>query len=506
MMSSSPVEEESSGLNSVQGTTTTTDPLHAAILDDDAPPEIPPVLDDDPSDNETINIIPEDEECPFAMGDHVYQWCSVAFIPGIYQHHGIVLDVYYHDVEQEWVLKIVDFSNDTRRNSYSNQKKQSLSLYQQSSSYGGAVRTYVCSVEINKKKNGRSSYQSSSSQWQIVQYSATVWQRATWRAGTCTAVRSDPVGLVRARAQFLLEQPDVLPTYDSVQANCECVAVWCKTGTFATLQATSWLATTSASQIKSAVTVGSVAAATQVSVPSAGLWGWLGYTTHVSLLTAQPMLLPAIAAYGVVTASVPAIVLAVAQQQWKTTTVRLNEAFWEQAMAQPDVFAECITYWSTGGDSSSMVQLWSPPIRRNSSGVMADDCDNAKELHATTVAESEWWDNSNVVAAASALECHDATTMAASTNQAEETTSLSSSATNIEPLADPSQDTITERGSELAIKVATAVDDLVNAVAVAPNRTNEELPVIVVGQSSGQTSSEETNNHHPASETALKKR
>jgi hypothetical protein len=205
-MSSSPIEEEPSGLSSVQGTTTTDPiPLHAAILDEDAAPPAekihPPVNMDDQSDkNETRNIIPE-EECPFSMGDHIYQWCSVAFIPGIYQHHGIVLDVYYHDVEQEWVLKIVDFSNDNRENSSTNQKKQSLSLYQQSSSScGGAVRTYVCSVGINNKKNGRhSSSQSSSSQWRIVQYSATLWQRGTWRAGTCTAVQSDPVGLVRAR-------------------------------------------------------------------------------------------------------------------------------------------------------------------------------------------------------------------------------------------------------------------------------------------------------------------
>jgi hypothetical protein len=211
------------------------------------------------------------------------------------------------------------------------------------------------------------------------------------------------------------------------------------------------------------------------------------------------MLLPAIAAYGVVTASVPAIVLAVAQQQWKTTTVRLNEAFWEQAVAQPDVFAECITYWSTGGDTTSLAQLWYPPIRRNSCGAMiADGCD-ANELPATTVTESEW-DNSSVVAAATALECHEGTTIDASADQAEETSSLSSSAANIEALEDPSLGIITEQGSERANKVAT--------VAVAPagivkEVTIEDRPAIIVGQSSGQTSSEETNNNHPASEKAL---
>jgi len=63
---------------------------------------------------------------------------------------------------------------------------------------------------------------------------------------------------------------------------------------------------TAAGQLKSTATLAAYTASQQVTVttPSAGLWGYLGYTTttHVSLLSTQPHLMPLLAAYGVVTA------------------------------------------------------------------------------------------------------------------------------------------------------------------------------------------------------------
>jgi len=262
----------------------------------------------------------------FTMGDHVYMWCSFAGIPNVYQHHGIVLDVYYS--ERRWVLKIADFSNfgDDEK---VEPKKKSL----RGSISSGCIRTYEVTDDDHY-------------QWHKVEYQAPFWHRHLHRSGTCTAAECDPPGLVRARVQFLMDHPEVLPQYSAIQANCECIAVWAKCGTVGTLQAMSWLHLTAAGQVKSAATLATAVASTQVTVPAAGLWGWLGYTTHVSLASTQPLLLPAIAAYGAVTVGLPAITLLRAKQKWKGLTEKLNTAFWESAMAHPDVFVECITEWS----------------------------------------------------------------------------------------------------------------------------------------------------------------
>jgi len=127
----------------------------------------------------------------------------------------------------------------------------------------------------------------------------------------------------------------MLPPYSALRSNCECVAVWCKTGTWATLQASSWLAVAVAGQAKSAVMLAGTVLAAQVTVPAAGVWGsWLGYTTHASLAVTQPYLLPAIAAYGIMTAGAPAMWLA------------RNAAFWEHAVQNPDEFGACLIEWS----------------------------------------------------------------------------------------------------------------------------------------------------------------
>ena len=328
--------------------------------------------------------------CEFQIGDHIYQWCSFVGIPAVFQHHGIVMDCYWkelsdndesitneenkndgdckskstangdeNDPNGEWIIEIADFSNIdhherqrqpvtilpdgttstidtsfTTPSSASN-RKRSFGISSKSSNGGGyQVRTYTASLSSKHEK------------WHKVIYSANWWQRQVHRTGTCTGANSDPPGLVRARVQFLLDHPEVLPKYDVVTSNCECVAVWCKTGTWATLQAINWLVMTAAGQMKSAVTVGSIAAASQVTVPAAGFWGWFGYTTTVPLLSTQPYLLPAIIGYGVVTVAAPTLWLLHAKNHAKQTTEKLNKSFWEHAIDQPELFVECITNWS----------------------------------------------------------------------------------------------------------------------------------------------------------------
>lgn len=189
--------------------------------------------------------------------------------------------------------------------------------------------------------------------WHKVHYEASWWKCQVRRSGTATNVKSDPSGLVLARVSFIIQHPDQLPNYHVVHANCECVAFWCKTGRWSTLQASSFLELTAAGQAKSTATLAATAAGatTQVTVPSAGILGWFGATTtqSVSWLSLHPMAIPGLACYAVITVGVPAVMYVTAHKKWKKTSQRLCDAFWESAIENPEVFAECITHWSDRG-------------------------------------------------------------------------------------------------------------------------------------------------------------
>jgi len=252
------------------------------------------------------------------LGDHVYRFCSFAGIPGVIQHHGIVTEL------NEESLTVVDFDNLIRGD-------------------GNALKSFFTKqrrgrVHIYEKEN--------SHEWKFVTYKAGWIARSVGRSGTCTSVDSDKPGFVLSRVKFLLDKRDKLPKYHFLHANSECVAVWCKTGTWATLQASSLLHTYAAGQVKSASTLALYVSSQQVTVPSAGLWGYLGYTTKVSLLSTQPYLLPAVAGYGLITIGGPMWILAKCKDIWNKTTETMNHEFWEEALRQPDTFAECMTNWS----------------------------------------------------------------------------------------------------------------------------------------------------------------
>ena len=312
------------------------------------------------------------------MGDHVYQWCSWAGIPAVYQHHAIVLDAYWEpsdesldrgdhsnvvlgsttpsstpsststtEPEGKWMLTLADFVPDKN----DDDENDTVATQQQH----GRIRVYDCPAFVHDDSNSNHRRRRRRPHWHPVQYQASFWQRHVGhRSGSSTAAARDAPGLIRARVQFLIDHPHQLPKYHSIRHNGECFAVWCCTGNWTNLQAASWLTMVSAGQVKSAATLAGAVSATQVTVPAAGIWGsWLGYTTHVSLASTQPYLLPAIAAYGLVTAGIPALWLAQTQRAWHELSQHLNEAFWEQALAEPQDFVECLTLWSAQYDVGS---------------------------------------------------------------------------------------------------------------------------------------------------------
>ena len=66
------------------------------------------------------------------------------------------------------------------------------------------------------------------------------------------------------------------------------------------------------------------------------------------------------------TAGIPAVWLARTQQAWHELSQQLNDAFWENAMAHPQDFVECLTFWSAQhdvcSDSSSEIDLVELPL------------------------------------------------------------------------------------------------------------------------------------------------
>jgi len=155
---------------------------------------------------------------------------------------------------------------------------------------------------------------------------------------------TDPGTLVVERVNFLLENQHLIPPWNALKSNSECIAVWCKTGRWSTYQVSGYLRTLFMGQAKTAATVAAAASTASVTVPAAGYMGWLGFTTQVSLLALHPWLIPAIAGYGIASIGVPMYILRKCGTFWAKTTIELNDEFWSRA--PPDVYVDCIKRWS----------------------------------------------------------------------------------------------------------------------------------------------------------------
>lgn len=133
--------------------------------------------------------------------------------------------------------------------------------------------------------------------------------------------KSDPPKLVLARAYFLLKHGEaVLPPYHAFHSNSECIAVFCKTGVWSTLQAAVFLHSTAIGNAKSTMAV------------------TLGVAASV------PVLAPVIGGIGLAMVGAPWLILKESKGKWEEATMKLTDLFWAQA--DPEVFVECIEHWS----------------------------------------------------------------------------------------------------------------------------------------------------------------
>eukprot|EP00555_Chaetoceros_dichaeta_P011460 CAMPEP_0198262402 /NCGR_PEP_ID=MMETSP1447-20131203/10918_1 /TAXON_ID=420782 /ORGANISM="Chaetoceros dichaeta, Strain CCMP1751" /LENGTH=696 /DNA_ID=CAMNT_0043950629 /DNA_START=111 /DNA_END=2201 /DNA_ORIENTATION=- len=138
--------------------------------------------------------------------------------------------------------------------------------------------------------------------------------------------KSDPRKIVLARTKYILAQQDLpesestLPPYHVLYSNSECLAVWCKTGTFSTLQAAVFLHSTAVGNAKSTVALTAAVGAT------------------------QPWLIPFVGIYGIVAIGMPYYLLKRCHVKWKEGEALLTDGFW--STADPIVFVEAIEKWS----------------------------------------------------------------------------------------------------------------------------------------------------------------
>lgn len=171
--------------------------------------------------------------------------------------------------------------------------------------------------------------------------------------------KSDPPGIVLSRVRFLLSEAGrrALPPHNLLYSNSECMAVWCKTGRFSTIQSQIFLHSTALGNAKTATTVALMVSAQTVTVtstvPAAGFWGWLGYTTtttsQVGLLSLNPWLIPVLVGYGIAAVGTPYLILHNAQGKWEKATLELNDSFWQSA--SHDVFVDALHHWSGLGST-----------------------------------------------------------------------------------------------------------------------------------------------------------
>jgi len=161
--------------------------------------------------------------------------------------------------------------------------------------------------------------------------------------------KSDPRKIVLARTKYILAQQDLpesestLPPYHVLYSNSECLAVWCKTGTFSTLQAAVFLHSTAVGNAKSTVALTAAVSAT------------------------QPWLIPFVGIYGIVAIGMPYYLLKRCHVKWKEGEASLTDGFW--STADPIVFVEAIEKWSGLGSHEQTAKADKPLISEGKKAV-----------------------------------------------------------------------------------------------------------------------------------------
>ena len=256
----------------------------------------------------------------FVPGDHIYMHCKAGVVD--YQHHGILLEVRQSSNNDGPKLKIADFTNNSNTialpTSLTSSSISQMSLPIDENELNAAVK--IIGLRVSEF---------ASEEWHVVQYGVPNELCKDAPPGTRTSAICDCRRLVLARVDFLVKNPHVLPEYELLESNCECVAVWCKTGIWATTQIASVLLDAAVKKAGVAIAATGIAAALPVTIPAEGLLGLAGLTTQVSLLTIAPW----IPLVGVLAVGATALLLQSSNNKWRDRTNVLNQKYREYTAA-----------------------------------------------------------------------------------------------------------------------------------------------------------------------------
>lgn len=175
-----------------------------------------------------------------------------------------------------------------------------------------------------------------------VRYGVTRARRILSRAGSAACVKADQRGLIMLRIEYLIANPTSLPEFAKLSANDECVAVWCRTGRWVTLQAASMLEIMGASHLGTALVAGGVVSQMTVTQTMPWIPGYV-LVWSVPATVAYPILVPILVGYGL-TSLVPLEVLRRNRQAWNDISDSLGRSFWASASDQDrmDYFGDSI--------------------------------------------------------------------------------------------------------------------------------------------------------------------
>jgi hypothetical protein len=251
---------------------------------------------------------------PFEAGDHVVLPCNAAgVIP--YEHHAIVVSV-GQEICGEWTLCVSDFTIDGDGDEGGGcGSGGGIGSVIGSGSGSVSARGLVTSVANIRGEDGTTD-PAGAAGWEdrraptpatgrrrglrLLCVGARGWRRIAYADGApvdCTKV-------VRRRVEFLLRNPGIIPPYSLVECNCECVAVWCKTGRWTTLQFQRW--------------AGKANLASRVAVAGLSVASW-----SAIVVPGAAFLLAA----GVVAEVVTGVLGDRARRGWEMRTALLNDSF-----------------------------------------------------------------------------------------------------------------------------------------------------------------------------------
>jgi hypothetical protein len=236
------------------------------------------VIGSDGAKTETTRERPFDDcpLCDYQVGDHVYIMCPL--IPGMsYQHHGIVMDVFWKEYNQEWIqentdgeetadenvasrgewmMTISDYSRDEQVPDNGQQQDVDEPVRSSSwkpptssigpGSWGGSSGPSSASFSLNTTtgtEEGRGQKLGFFRTYAAPCDGREKWHKVDYGSGRRKdqSLYAAPA-LVCRRMQFLVDREregddELVPEYHVLSVNCECAAVWCKTGKWTTLQA-----------------------------------------------------------------------------------------------------------------------------------------------------------------------------------------------------------------------------------------------------------------------------